>query len=110
MVSLSDKQHLWTEIGETEEEKDHMLLELEKECMAVYRRKVDEANDAKVRLRQSVAAKEAELAALVAVLGEHIRYPQVPFLFTLTFLKKTSKRTFCLASLYAFKQLYGCLV
>ncbi|XP_021821111.1 65-kDa microtubule-associated protein 6-like isoform X2 [Prunus avium] len=47
-----------------------MLLELERECLDVYRRKVDEAANAKARLHQSVAAKEAELATLMATLGE----------------------------------------
>uniref|UniRef100_A0A0V0IVC2 Putative 65-kDa microtubule-associated protein 6-like n=1 Tax=Solanum chacoense TaxID=4108 RepID=A0A0V0IVC2_SOLCH len=39
--------------------------------MEVYRRKVEEAANAKSRLHQSVAAKEAELATLMAALGEH---------------------------------------
>lgn len=47
-----------------------MLLELERECLQVYRRKVDEASNARARLHQSVAAKEAELATLMAALGE----------------------------------------
>ncbi|KAM3705559.1 hypothetical protein ACB098_03G088000 [Castanea mollissima] len=47
-----------------------MLLELERECLEVYRRKVEEAANAKARLHQSVAAKEAELATLMAALGE----------------------------------------
>ncbi|URE45070.1 Microtubule associated protein (MAP65/ASE1 family) [Musa troglodytarum] len=67
---LQELEHIWTEIGESEEEKDHMLSELEKECMLVYRRKVDEARSARSRLHQSLVAKEAELASLMAVLGE----------------------------------------
>ena len=47
-----------------------MLLELERECLEVYRRKVDEAANAKARLHQSVTAKEAELATLMAALGD----------------------------------------
>ncbi|XP_021293245.1 65-kDa microtubule-associated protein 6-like isoform X2 [Herrania umbratica] len=47
-----------------------MLLELERECLEVYRRKVEEAANAKARLHQSVAAKEAEVATLMAALGE----------------------------------------
>lgn len=47
-----------------------MLLELERECLDVYRRKVDEAANSKARLHQSVAAKEAELATVVACLGD----------------------------------------
>lgn len=48
-----------------------MLLELEKECLEVYRRKVDEAANIKACLHHSVAAREAELATLMAALGEH---------------------------------------
>ncbi|XP_042942749.1 65-kDa microtubule-associated protein 6-like [Carya illinoinensis] len=47
-----------------------MLLELERECLEVYRRKVEEAANAKACLHHSVAAKEAELATLMAALGE----------------------------------------
>eukprot|EP00268_Persea_americana_P020321 TRINITY_DN2051_c0_g1_i5.p1 TRINITY_DN2051_c0_g1~~TRINITY_DN2051_c0_g1_i5.p1 ORF type:complete len:598 (-),score=142.85 TRINITY_DN2051_c0_g1_i5:432-2225(-) len=67
---LRELQQMWNEIGESEVDKDRMLLELEKECLDVYRRKVDEASNAKARLHQAVASKEAELAALMAVLGE----------------------------------------
>ncbi|XP_043695433.1 65-kDa microtubule-associated protein 6-like isoform X2 [Telopea speciosissima] len=67
---LRELQHIWNEIGENELEKDRMLLELERECLQVYRRKVDAASSDRARLHQSVAAKEAELAALSAVLGE----------------------------------------
>lgn len=45
-------------------------MELERECLEVYRRKVEEAANAKARLHQAVAAKEAELATLMAALGE----------------------------------------
>ncbi|OIW17358.1 hypothetical protein TanjilG_22470 [Lupinus angustifolius] len=48
-----------------------MLFELERECLEVYRRKVDEAANTKARFHQMVATKEAELATLVAALGEH---------------------------------------
>ncbi|XP_027360627.1 65-kDa microtubule-associated protein 6-like isoform X1 [Abrus precatorius] len=62
---------IWNDIGESEVEKDRMLMELERECLEVYRRKVDEAANTKARFHQTVAAKEAELATLTAALGEH---------------------------------------
>ncbi|OAY82681.1 65-kDa microtubule-associated protein 7 [Ananas comosus] len=62
---------IWKEIGESEEDKDRMLLELEMECMRAYRRRVDEASDERAQLHRSLVAKEAELAALVASLGEN---------------------------------------
>ncbi|KAK4403224.1 microtubule-associated protein 6 [Sesamum angolense] len=67
---LKELQQMWTEIGETEADKDRMLLELEQECLEIYRRKVDEAANAKARLHQSIAAKEAEVAMLLAILGD----------------------------------------
>jgi hypothetical protein len=48
-----------------------MFLELETECMRVYRRKVDSANADRAQLRQSLMAKEAEVKALVASIGEN---------------------------------------
>ncbi|KAI3717145.1 hypothetical protein L1987_68548 [Smallanthus sonchifolius] len=68
---LQELQQIWMDIGETEAEKDRMLIELEIECLEVYRRKIDEAANTKARLHQSIAAKEAELAALMASLGDH---------------------------------------
>ncbi|KAK9065052.1 hypothetical protein SSX86_016435 [Deinandra increscens subsp. villosa] len=67
---LQELQQIWIDIGETEAEKDRMLIELEIECLEVYRRKVEEAANKKARLHQSVAAKEAEFAALMASLGD----------------------------------------
>lgn len=74
---LSCLQHIWAEMGESDEDQDRMLYELEKECVGVYRRKVEAANHAKVCLHQSVAAKEAELAALMSSLGEPILHSKV---------------------------------
>ncbi|KAH0452526.1 hypothetical protein IEQ34_019825 [Dendrobium chrysotoxum] len=68
---LSELEQIWTEIGEGEVEKDKMLLELEMECLQVYRKKVDEACDTRAFLRQSLMTKEAEMAALIGSLGEH---------------------------------------
>lgn len=67
---LRELEQIWNDIGESEAEKDRMLLELERECLEVYRRKVSEAGNTKARLHQSVMAKEAELASLMAALGE----------------------------------------
>ncbi|KAK5839174.1 65-kDa microtubule-associated protein 6-like isoform X1 [Gossypium arboreum] len=69
-VLLRELQQIWSDIGESEADKDRMLLQLERECLEVYRRKVEEAANAKARLHQSVAAKEAEVATLMAALGE----------------------------------------
>ncbi|XP_066397415.1 65-kDa microtubule-associated protein 6-like isoform X2 [Miscanthus floridulus] len=71
---LRELQQIWAEVGESEGEKNKVLLDIEKECLEVYRRKVDDANRTRVQLHQSVAAKEAEVASLMATLGEHKLY------------------------------------
>ncbi|KAL5811005.1 hypothetical protein ACOSQ4_027573 [Xanthoceras sorbifolium] len=73
---LYELQIIWDEVGETDKERDKMLLELEQECLEVYRRKVDQANRCRAQLRQTIADAEAELAAICSAMGErpvHIR-------------------------------------
>ncbi|CAO2828941.1 unnamed protein product [Amaranthus hypochondriacus] len=73
---LYELQMIWNEVGETETSRDKMLLELEQECLEVYRRKVDQANRCRAQLRQAIADSEAELAAICSAMGErplHIR-------------------------------------
>ncbi|CAL4974688.1 unnamed protein product [Urochloa decumbens] len=67
---------IWDEVGEPQLTRDRMLLELEQECLEVYRRKVDLANRCRAQLRQSIAEAEAELAGICSALGEppiHVR-------------------------------------
>ena len=57
-----------------------MLLELERECLEVYRRKVDQANRCRAQLRQAIADAQAQLAAICSALGErpvHMRQVSV---------------------------------
>ncbi|GAB4825996.1 hypothetical protein Ancab_008865 [Ancistrocladus abbreviatus] len=73
---LYELQIIWDEVGEPETDRDKMLLELEQECLEVYRRKVDQANRRRAQLRQAIADSEAELAAICSAMGErpvHIR-------------------------------------
>ncbi|EPS59050.1 hypothetical protein M569_15760, partial [Genlisea aurea] len=67
---LKQLQQLWIEIGETEADKNRMLLEIEQECLEIYRKKVDETTNVRTRLQHSVATMEAEVALLVATLGD----------------------------------------
>lgn len=63
-------------MGESDAERDKMLLELEQECLEVYRRKVDQANRSRAQLRQAIADSEAEIAAICSAMGErpvHLR-------------------------------------
>ncbi|KAH0464206.1 hypothetical protein IEQ34_006992 [Dendrobium chrysotoxum] len=61
---------IWDEVGESNDERDKMILEIEQECLEVYRRKVDQANHSRAYLRQAIADAEAELAAICSALGE----------------------------------------
>ena len=70
MAYLLTFQHIWDEVGESDAERDKMLLQLEQECLEVYRRKVDQANHGRSRLHQAIAEAESELASLVAALGD----------------------------------------
>ncbi|KAE8650436.1 65-kDa microtubule-associated protein 3 [Cucumis sativus] len=67
---LYELQIIWDEVGEGEAERDRMLLELEQECLEVYRRKVDQANHSRAHLRQAIADSEAQLAAICSAMGE----------------------------------------
>ncbi|XP_024380460.1 65-kDa microtubule-associated protein 1 isoform X1 [Physcomitrium patens] len=67
---LRELQHIWDEVGENEVERDKMLLQLEQECLEVYRRKVDAANHARTRLHETLASAEGEFSALFSALGE----------------------------------------
>ncbi len=67
---VSPMQHIWDEVGENDSERDKMLLQLEQECLEVYRRKVDHASHARAQLHQDLVNAEAELAALFSSLGD----------------------------------------
>ncbi|KAK8526315.1 hypothetical protein V6N12_020792 [Hibiscus sabdariffa] len=61
---------IWNEVGEDQSEREKVLLELEQECLEVYRRKVDRANMSRARLHQELAESEAEFTHLLLSLGE----------------------------------------
>ncbi|KAE9454235.1 hypothetical protein C3L33_13860, partial [Rhododendron williamsianum] len=61
---------IWDEVGEDQFEREKVLLDLEQECLEVYRRKVDSANISRARLHQELAESEAEFTHLLLSLGE----------------------------------------
>ncbi|KAL5800949.1 hypothetical protein ACOSQ3_032581 [Xanthoceras sorbifolium] len=74
---LQELQIIWDEIGESDSERDKMLLELEQECLDIYRRKVERTRKYKADLHQSLAEAEAEIANIVSALGEHASFSRV---------------------------------
>lgn len=63
-------QKIWDEVGESDEERDKMLLQLEQECLDVYKRKVDQAVKSRAHLLQALADAQLELSRLLSALGE----------------------------------------
>lgn len=74
-------QKIWDEVGETDEERDNMLLQLEQECLDVYKRKVDHAMKSRVHLLQTLADARVELTNLLSALGEKTYGGVVSILF-----------------------------
>ncbi|KAJ7546031.1 hypothetical protein O6H91_08G021000 [Diphasiastrum complanatum] len=69
---LHELELIWDEVGESDAARDTMLLQLEQECLEVYRRKVDQANKTRASLHQALADSEAELARLCSALGDGV--------------------------------------
>ncbi|XP_041012705.1 65-kDa microtubule-associated protein 8-like isoform X1 [Juglans microcarpa x Juglans regia] len=67
---LQELKIIWDEVGEDQFEREKVLLDLEQECLEVYRRKVDRANINRARLHQELAEAEAEFTHLLLSLGE----------------------------------------
>ncbi|XP_064979636.1 65-kDa microtubule-associated protein 5-like [Musa acuminata AAA Group] len=67
---LQELQDLWDEIGENDRERDRTILQLEQECLDLYRRKVDQTRKHKAELHQMLADGEAEVSNLISILGE----------------------------------------
>ncbi|KAJ8756078.1 hypothetical protein K2173_024625 [Erythroxylum novogranatense] len=71
---LHELQIIWDEIGESDRERDKMLLQLEQECLDIYRRKVDMSRRYKADLLQTLAQIEAEITTLLSSLGENASF------------------------------------
>lgn len=67
---LQQLQQIWDEVGENDEERDKMLLQLEQECLDVYKRKVDLAAKSRAQLLQTLADAKVEFTSLLSALGE----------------------------------------
>ncbi|OWM85860.1 65-kDa microtubule-associated protein 1-like [Punica granatum] len=67
---LKKLQEIWDEVGESDEERDKMLLQIEQECLDVYKRKVELAVKSRAQLLQTLSDAKIELANLMSALGE----------------------------------------
>ncbi|KMZ63528.1 Microtubule-associated protein MAP65-1a [Zostera marina] len=71
---LQKLQQIWNEVGETDEERDNMLIQLDRECLDVYKRKVDQASNSRELLLNTLANSKENLAILLSSLGENTLY------------------------------------
>ncbi|CAL0315909.1 unnamed protein product [Lupinus luteus] len=67
---LKKLQQIWDEVGESEAQRDRMLLQLEQECLDVYKRKVMHAAKSRAELLQALSDANVELSSLLSALGE----------------------------------------
>lgn len=67
---LQKLQEIWDEVGENDEERDKMLLQLEQDCLDVYKRKVEQASKSRAQLLQALSDAKLELSSLLSALGE----------------------------------------
>ncbi|GMJ11529.1 microtubule-associated proteins 65-1 [Hibiscus trionum] len=67
---LQKLQEIWDEVGESDEERDKMLLQIEQECLDVYKRKVELAAKSRAELLLTLSDAKLELSTLVAALGD----------------------------------------
>lgn len=61
---------IWDEIGESDTDRDNMLLQLEQECLDIYYRKVEQTRRHKADLNKWLDDAESELADIVSSLGD----------------------------------------
>ncbi|XP_073039466.1 65-kDa microtubule-associated protein 1-like [Primulina eburnea] len=75
---LQQLQQIWDEVGEGDEERDQILLQIDQECLDVYKKKVDQAVKSRAQLLHSLANARVELTNLLSALGEETTYIGIP--------------------------------
>ncbi|KAK4265038.1 hypothetical protein QN277_026141 [Acacia crassicarpa] len=100
---LQELQKIWDEVGEDQFEREKILLDLEQECLEVYRRKVDRANISRARLHQQLVEAEAEFTHLLLTLGER-SFPGWPEKRTGTLKEQLKSITPALEEMYLRKE------
>lgn len=76
-------QIIWDEIGESETERNKILLQIKQECLEVYKRKVDQAKLHRAQLQKEISNLESVVTDVCSILGEpqmHIQQVHLNFL------------------------------
>ncbi|CAJ1814490.1 unnamed protein product [Sphenostylis stenocarpa] len=67
---LKELQIIWDEVGESDSQRDAMLLEIEQKCLDLYRNKVEEAKLYRAQIQQEITDYAAEIAGICSSTGE----------------------------------------
>lgn len=68
---------IWDEIGESDTDRDNMLLQLEQECLDIYHRKVEETRKHKADLNKLLADAESEVSNIASSFGDCVSFSRV---------------------------------
>uniref|UniRef100_A0A0D9WGG1 Microtubule-associated protein MAP65-1a n=1 Tax=Leersia perrieri TaxID=77586 RepID=A0A0D9WGG1_9ORYZ len=74
---LQELQVLWGEIGQNEAERDRMILQLEEDCLNVYRKKVELTRKQKEDLIEALSFGESDIDKILSALGERGSFSRV---------------------------------
>ncbi|KAL1203864.1 65-kDa microtubule-associated protein 9 [Cardamine amara subsp. amara] len=67
---LQELEIIWDEVGETETEREKILIEIEDECRKVYGEQIEKVKEERIRIRQEIADSEARVIAICSVMEE----------------------------------------
>ncbi|KAK2407498.1 65-kDa microtubule-associated protein [Trifolium repens] len=71
---LRQLQMIWDEIGESDTDRDNMLLQLEQECLDIYHKKVEQTRKHKADLFKWLADAESEVTNIASSLGDCVMF------------------------------------
>ncbi|KAF0922763.1 hypothetical protein E2562_001152 [Oryza meyeriana var. granulata] len=74
---LQELQVLWGEIGQNEAERDRMILQLEEDCLNVYKKKVEQTRKQKEDLIEALSFGESDIDKILSALGERESFSRV---------------------------------
>ncbi|CAN8251906.1 unnamed protein product [Cochlearia groenlandica] len=67
---LQELEIIWEEIGETKDERENILIDIENECRKVCNKKIENLKEVKIKLRQDIVDTEARVRSICSVMEE----------------------------------------
>ncbi|KAJ1690367.1 hypothetical protein LUZ63_014522 [Rhynchospora breviuscula] len=75
---LSELQSIWDVIGQSNAERDIKLVEIQQQCLNVFRDKIEEAKKLKTNLEREIAEAETEIRAICSAISDpNLHYREV---------------------------------